>query len=159
MPWVTSSENGCRTNWIPLRNSLWRCGVVRTDIYNLNKSLSNYCWNTLTVEGDSPIDLGFMVISVSWVAFIGNWAWIKLWEASTSNSKHYLRPIAYLVPRGKAEKNPFSRGWKVPETRWRQPGMAWKEWWFITILYGDTKNLLFLTIVVSFVLKHEPGSL
>ena len=38
---------------------LGRCGVVKIqNIYGgLLLSLFNYCWNTLTVEGDSPVDI------------------------------------------------------------------------------------------------------
>ena len=74
-------------------------------------SLFNYCWNTLTVEGDSPVDFGvvwsyhFFLSSVHWKLGVN-----LFWEASTSNSKYFSRPIVYLVPRGNAEKDPFVRG-------------------------------------------------
>ena len=73
-------------------------------------SLFNYCWNTLTVEGDSPVDLGYF----GFVCFLSSVHWklgVNLfWEASTSNSEYFSRPIVYLVPRGNAEKNPFDWG-------------------------------------------------
>ena len=130
MPLVTSSETGIfgqTESPLGIFGEMWCCKIL----CGLFLSLFNYCWNTLTVEGDSPVDLGWIGrIIFSWVAFIGNWAWI-FWEASTSNSEYFSRPIVYLVPRGNAEKNPFIWGWKVPETRWWQPGMAWKEWFYI----------------------------
>jgi len=44
-------------------------------------------------EGDSPVEKIRKELWVSWVVYIGNCA--QNWEASTSNPKYVLSPIAY----------------------------------------------------------------
>lgn len=70
MPLVTSSENGFLDKLNPHWESLGRCGVVRF-LCGLFPSLFNYCWNTLTVEGDSPVDLGYF----GFVCFLSSVHW------------------------------------------------------------------------------------
>ena len=61
MPLVTSSENGFFLDKLnPHWESLGRCGVVRANVLGLILSLFNYSWNTVTVEGDSPVDFGVL---------------------------------------------------------------------------------------------------
>ena len=56
MPLVTSSENGLgqTESSLEILGEMWCCKIL----CGLFPSLFNYCWNTLTVEGDSPVDFG-----------------------------------------------------------------------------------------------------
>ena len=68
MPLVTSSENGIEQteSLLEINREMWCCKIQ--NIYGgLLLSLFNYCWNTLTVEGDSPVDFG-----VIWSFFLNS---------------------------------------------------------------------------------------
>ena len=69
MPLVTSSENGLGQTESPLEifGEMWCCKIM----CGLILSLFNYCWNTLTVEGDSPVDLGYF----GFVCFLSSVHW------------------------------------------------------------------------------------
>ena len=103
----------CRTNWIPYCEV---CGdVVFWTWFGSFFVKLKLTWNGCTVEGDSPVSMcDWRSFLVSWVGCIGYCVWI--WVASTPNPKYISRPIAYLVPWGNAEKNPY---WGVKRT-WNQ---------------------------------------
>ena len=58
MPLVTSSENGIgqTESLLEINREMWCCKIQNIN-GGLLLSLFNYCWNTLTVEGDSPVNL------------------------------------------------------------------------------------------------------
>ncbi len=68
---------------------------------------------SMTKQGDSPVEEAWRILAVSRVPPIGYLAGNR--EASTPNLKHKMSPIAYEYCEGKL-KSTHNRELKVPET-------------------------------------------
>ena len=137
MPLVTSSENGFfgqTESPLGIFGEMWCCKIM----CGLILSLFNYCWNTLTVEGDSPVDLGYCGrIIFSWVAFIGNWAWIFL-GGIDFQFWIFLKTDSVFSTARECWKEPI---WLGVKSTWNQIVTAW---------HGMEGMILFERILVTF---------
>ena len=80
--------------------------------FHLNLSTQSLLESS-TIEGDSPVEEDEKGLTVSRVSSIGYLA--RIWEASTSNPKYVLSPIADKYREGKLKRT-LGRELKDPET-------------------------------------------
>ena len=122
-----------KANWILCwkAKEMW---CYKTAYTNLISGIRS-CLERHAQECDSHLGATEKILAVSWVPFTGYW--MVIWEASTSNLKYNLSPIA---------NSTVMERWKVPMTGSKKN------------LKPNSYSLILLYEVVSYVLNNVPGS-
>ena len=102
--WNVLVPAGKEINWDVVSNSEWKQHKANWNLcrnakkmwcYRLSFYLISGTWSYLeryAQECDSHVRVTEKILTVSWLLFTGYW--IEIWEASTSNLKYNLSPIA-----------------------------------------------------------------